>query len=454
MERLAAIVVLGMLAGCMAPAADVETTSTEETPSSPLMEKLGAEPARRVDPSPAAAPGAATAAPPLPNGTWYVATVLAGPDTGLSAFDWTVPAGAVVPWGYAEDFDSDLKVIPLEIALLTEGAALPSTWGFVAFEENDGLVLPSDGFASIPTTVTVTDPLVPLAGTLVVAESEPTSTAFVTMSEHAEGSTLRIVLLAQTESPREVGLAFRVLDHDPYYSDSEEEPAASADAFLAARNGTRPTALPARAIGTGFAAHAYSETSIGGFPAGPGWEIEFVTGEPSYAWNVPPEARALPGVHTLTASVTSGIPHGFDIVGADYVSLAIGASRYAATVSIQGESDSVSGLDVEAWPLLFAPAGVFFFAGGGILGSGDGDAESSAALTVERAQVPGLMSASSVALLEFGATVEELTGKPAAPAILKGDYGGLPPSLDLARGPSFRLPGGGVLQLSAPAPQP
>lgn len=126
-------------------------------------------------------------------------------------------------------------------------------------------------------------------------------------------------------------------------------------------------------------------------------------------------------------------------------SWSFGAARYDASVTLQGESDSMSGVDPDAWITVFAPTGVYVVPGGGILGAGDGDGESGATLSVQRVFVPGLVASARVGIIEFGATVEELTGKPAAPAIEKMDAGGLPPTMDPRLGLQLPLPGGGLL---------
>jgi hypothetical protein len=133
-------------------------------------------------------------------------------------------------------------------------------------------------------------------------------------------------------------------------------------------------------------------------------------------------------------------------VSASYTTWSTGVARYEAKVNLHGEEESVSGAGVDAWATFLTPVPSLLVSAGAV-GLGDGDGRSGATLTIERAFVPGLLAAGSVAIIELGANIAELIAMPAKTfTVTWGDK--LPPLVPTEDGRLVReFPGGATFEV-------
>lgn len=430
----AALVALATLAGCITPAAEDQLAAASIR--APAIEALGAVPVPAENVS--------------ANGTWFVVPISITPEAGLTAFTWSIPSGAIVPWGMNEVFDADESVVAIEIALV--GAPEVDVWGMVFFTEENGKLETDAGYLAMGETS-----LLYTAVGGETYENELLTVDFATLGgDREEGEILYGLALARGPTPGDAAIAFRVLDRDPYYPDSDEEPAKSPESFVAARGNATPLAPPVLAAASGFEVHGYFDVLFGGLTPSPPSMIgvETIIGTPDVEWDAPPEARAMGGAHSFSGSAAGTLARGFDIADAGYLAISTGASQYAAAVTLHGEETAMEGRDVGlGFPGLLAGLAA---EGGGVFAWGDGEGETGATLAMQRVMGDAFVASVGLGIFEFGATLEDLFGIPAKGGAEGGDYGGLPVTSltprGLARrsldGPSwtYALPGVAALQ--------
>lgn len=417
---LALVLVTAALAGCFGDEAiDTAAQESNTTADSQLARDLGAipAPANVTIQRPLATPSNATpsaAAAPLPE-PWWIATVEAGPDGGLAGFWWTIPTNALVPDGWNEVFGTDDQTLALELAPMLPDGKTVSAWGLAGFtEESDGLT-PGPGLLEVTGTLTITA----FDGTTLEEAIEPRLTPrFVTTGRDlAEGDRIGFVLIAQAEETFEFGVAFRVLDHDPSYPDSEEKPIDTSAAFLAAR-GTAPPLALATTNGRGFAANAISLTTFGVGPDAVTYASR--TGDVAFTTKTTGPAG---GAEQFEGSTIPAFSHGWAISESTYFGYGTGGARWTATADDRGETHEGSGVAVETFGLfhlpVVPPVPYAYQAGhGGVAVISEGDGDLTTALTLARASGPGLFSGIDVGQFEFGATLEELLGAPSIAGVM------------------------------------
>jgi len=383
---LGVLLTSAILAGCLVPPPE-----EMETARSALLEQMDAQ---------------TISADAKPNDSWYVATFEASPEGGLGAFEWVVPAGARVPWGYNEAFDTDEQTVVLEVALV--GAEEATAWGVLFFDDDGGKLRGTGGLARFPSTSV-------FYTADVEEETQDTDvgqTGFASLGWNVEeGERLRILGFVRGAA-REVGIAFRVLDHDPHYPSSKEKPVESTEDFLLQRGATPPFALLARATGAGVEAQAYTDVLMSGLlPTDPGMGFEVVIGEPGYSWSAERRERAGMGTATFEGMVSGKLDKGFDAIDAAYVTVGgYESASYAAALTLHGGEAEASGSTGTLGGLPVFIPGMYSTSGVFASGAGDGEGESSALLNVERTRLGGLFSFLTLGSFEFGMSLDDLFG--------------------------------------------
>jgi hypothetical protein len=409
------VLMLATLAGCMSPQQAPAAPAAERAAAdSPLLQRLNAEPAPanatvKVNQAAASANATTNATSGEP---WWVARVNATPEGGLVGITWTVPVGALVDWGYDKEFNVKDKVVALEVApIVPEGkeSALQA-WGLLGFSvAKEGGLAPRSGHLEVAFENTVST-LGTATPKKVTAHATP---VFLDLSDATEGAPFRFVVMAKSTEALEFGVAFRVLAHDPNYLNSKEKPTETMAAFLAARPG-RPLALSGPA-GAGFSMDGYSFSRYDGFPEGPTTQIESRIGNPTVDVAPASAASAAGAPWAGTVSVSGKHDHGYSLAVADFFDLGVGASHWSAKLDARGKTLSGSGAGASAWPTILAPSPVPSVYGQGVAYyAGDGDGKVALSASFETATRPGLFQEFTVTELQFGATLQELLGSPAA----------------------------------------
>ena len=395
-EALYVVVAFALVAGCVATPTTVQKASVNESPSSPLLRQLEA----RATSTNATGPNATLAANATAAEPWWIAIVNATPEGGLAAFQWDVPANALVPWSAVPS--SPTKVLPIEITPVFTGApdALQS-WGIVGFvAQKDGTLEPGPGYVSLPYTTSL-DGSAPKAW--------PAAHGPMLTELFGVGAATRIsfVALAKTTSPMEVGIAFRVLAKDP---SPKDKPAETPDAFVAVRHG--PPTTPPTVAARGFGFNIFDEERYDDFPAGFSHDQTFLVGTATVDEGAAAPARMVGGPWSPTLSVAGALTHGWARSSAAYFGGGEGIDRWSMTTAARGATSTGGGTMTEAGPAIFAGQNAFSFASS--YSTSDGDAKVGASLHIETASKPSLFQTASVGEGELGATLQELFGAPAA----------------------------------------
>jgi len=413
MSRLAGVLlVFALLSGCLGAkdAPPVASTPTRgDVESSPLLSKLQAAPEPAVPANLTPEASAQLAAAVLPEDPWWVVRVTATPEGALAAFWWMPPPGAAVAESDAPASSKD-KVLALEVAPIfpegKNGSAI--AWGLVPFAlaKGGGLEGGLGGTGETSARVTTYD-----ATTSKPIEYHPKAApTFALLGAPEEGKPLPLLFFAKTKEAMEVGLAFRVLDHDPFGSKSKEKPVPTSDAFVGARK-SRPLA-PVTVVGTGFAASSYYDLRSDGFPAGATSGFELVSGEPDVQMGPFAPARGAGGPWTGTLATKAAFPRGWGSAEALYVGLGEGGAHWSVAIDDRGKAHSGAGAGAEAWPTIFA--GQLILAEGGGFAQSEGNAKLSLSFSLEAPGRPGLFQDVVLSQVELGSTLQELFGQPAA----------------------------------------
>lgn len=421
-EAIVTLAILVLLAGCVAPEAnpdeDLSSTSASE---SELAKSLNAMPApENVTLVRTSAPNVTTAPPAEP---WWLATVQATPEAGLSAFWWTLPSGAAVEWGYNELFEANDEVVAIEVALIAPTDAKPTAWGLVAFAPtDDGSALDgAGGILEITSKSRMSAGGVTMTAGVETTKEPNLEPRFVHLVMNPKPGD-RVAMLAFVQAdPAEYGIAFRVLDHDPEYPDSDEEPVATSADFVGQRGDARPLAVATKKA-SGFSMQGYFELGM----SGTGTLIERVGDlkvEDSLA-----ELREIGGPRVLAATTQPAFDVGWAISGAGYSGWGTGASRWAASVQGHGLTTSGEGVTVEAFPTIFLPLAILGNAGAYAIG--DGDDPLTLTFETTRLAAPGIFHVWTVFQLELGAKLADLFGVPSVNEADVGADGPLPIGMD------------------------
>ena len=328
--------------------------------------------------------------------SWTLLPARADPAGALTAFAWTVPAGALVPWGYNERFDEDRETLVLELAFLGDASA----WGLLAFTEGEGLEQ-TGGYLAVPATSI-------LYGAMgeQTYEAEVADTGFAHLGfDIVENETLRFLVFAQGPAA-DAALAFRVMDHDPYTWDEHDEPVGTAQKFLAARGDAPAQTLVPLATATGAVFDLYLDALIGSALLPGVIGMEATMGEPDVAWSSTRQERAMGRPSSVEVATPGTFGRGFAAIWADAYVSGVGRSASLATTTLHGErlEGAAGGIGLGTTGFLAGLRPTALYAGGW----GDGDGASGAELSHTREMAVTDFALVSVSTVELAATLEDL----------------------------------------------
>ena len=334
-----------------------------------------------------------TAAVAADEGEAFRVPVAGGPDAILTAAWWTIPASAVVPWTYNDEFDVNESVVAVEGSLVLPEGAEVTRWAVFAFRVEDGELFPSAVVGSMPTSGVVRSAL-----SAQPFEEEAVVAPFLTRlaMDVKAGERIGLVVALETPEPVEGSFVFRTLAEDPA---GDEEPAEDAATFVASLPAAAPVDLPVAAVGEGFHVDGYFEFNVG-LPYG--WGVQMRTGEVEVDEVVAPvDPRPLPHARRLAVAAESPTDAGWGAV--DAYALA-DAGVWRAQAQVRGQ-EAVSEGPLVASSLL---VGGYAWVGG----LGDGEGPLAASMRVDGATVN--LDSLGLVVLGFAETLEALLGVPGA----------------------------------------
>lgn len=329
---------------------------------------------------------------------WFAVDAESGPDAPLTAFQWTVPEGAVLD---IEFFDEQHDTVVLEVVPHLPDDASLTEWAMLAFHEGD------DGQELRSALASVT---VEQRSSIAVLEEEDTQEAelessylFLGVDEVDAGDTVTFVTTARTEQPADLGVAFRPLPVIPAsLTDPAEDPGE-----LRAQEATSPIELTARANATGFQPAFYFEGNVNG-----AFGFEAWTEHVDVERGAPADTRPMASVRDLTLSATFESASGWGL-GSAYHFGSSGAETWSTSADVHGTTLEQNRHIVQAGAVpggfatnLLTGFPVYF-----VIGDGEGGTD--VQVDIEGAHV-NEQEFLGVFQVDIGASLTELTGEAGA----------------------------------------